>query len=372
MLIYNNMDKNKLLLSFIIFIAILITYKSVNKENFDVQLDFNNNFNIQVENVKGPKGLQGPVGPPCKNIISQLENRGYLNLGGSNKLNQINSNVQLSLNGEIKDTSKNFYKLKINDYKSGDYPLIIGESIENNHLSLKSVEKKLQLSLKGDIFLRNGKIKFTNPVYNDMLSNSTSSDNIEKNMYNTAPRGIIAAFYKNTDNSIPVGWAICNGQEIEGFKTPNLIGKFIKGGSEVGKYHDNDDTFDEINRFKDGTLKLTTENMPIHTHEIQRAGKHKHSNSNIMETPGHSHTLTASHGEAYSSGDTVSQFKLYKKSDLATGSNTFNTGDSVGHGHIGAITEEGEHEHIALSVGNGKSINISPPWYSLVYIIKYK
>ena len=224
------------------------------------------------------------------------------------------------------------------------------------------------------MLLSNGKIEFTNPVYNDMLSNSNSQNNvIERSMYNTAPRGIIAAFYKNTDNSIPVGWAICNGQIIEGFQTPNLVGKFIKGGSSVGDYSNNDNMFDETNKLKNGKLKLSIENMPSHSHSINYDGEHNHNLD--INASSHSHTVNVPSGKRLTENDNSNDFKLYKKTNLGadTASNRFSTGNNQGvHIHETTLSQSGSHTHTLSSVGEGIPLDISPPWYSLVYIIKYK
>jgi hypothetical protein len=64
-------------------------------------------------------------------------------------------------------------------------------------------------------------------------------------------------------NDIPSGYVICDGNN----GTPNLVDRFIKASaSNVGPI-DNDDT-EIINGNKSNKIKLSTDNLPKHTHSI--------------------------------------------------------------------------------------------------------
>ena len=80
------------------------------------------------------------------------------------------------------------------------------------------------------------------------------------------PKGSIIMF-GGASADIPDGWAICDGQN----GTPNLVGKFIKAGSTSGEEGGEEE------------IKLTSENMPKHTHtfvggtfQTSTDGEHTH------------------------------------------------------------------------------------------------
>ena len=66
------------------------------------------------------------------------------------------------------------------------------------------------------------------------------------------PRGVIVAFKGRYP---PRGWVMCDGRN----GTPNLINRFIKGGTSVGKTGGK------------STMKMTAAHMAKHTHKVARA-----------------------------------------------------------------------------------------------------
>ena len=147
------------------------------------------------------------------------------------------------------------------------------------------------------------------------------------------PKGSIIMF-GGASADIPDGWAICDGQN----GTPNLVGKFIKAGSTSGEEGGEEE------------IKLTSENMPKHTHtfvggtfQTSIAGEHTH---------------------------TVS----YKSGDL--GDNTTNRNNIIGD-QTTTTSSAGAHSHtIDMSSaqlsqeGQGTPLKWEPKYYSLIYIMK--
>ena len=148
------------------------------------------------------------------------------------------------------NSSANFTRLKINDTK-GTYPIIVGDNESDAYFYIKHEEDgNTKAKLRGDLFVE-GNINLTglSEVDNTML------------FYSLMPKGIIAAF-QNTGNELPQGWALCNGQTIEEFITPDLTNKFIRGAESLntsGTTNDND--FGE-NKKTNGELTLVKENLP--------------------------------------------------------------------------------------------------------------
>jgi microcystin-dependent protein len=150
------------------------------------------------------------------------------------------------------------------------------------------------------------------------------------------PKGTVLMFngadYTKLDQNI---WKLCDGQGGR----PDLLNKFIRGGSSSGSTGG-------------GTVTLTEANLPSHTHSLsglaESAGKHYHRPS---DWGGESENLN-------SGGLTRAAMKLnISNNNLKT-------------------TEDGEHTHTisgtaaANSSHTSAAFNIVPEYYTLVYIIK--
>lgn len=121
------------------------------------------------------------------------------------------------------------------------------------------------------------------------------------------PAGVILA-YHNADGTIPAGWAICDGQN----GTPDLRGRFILGASES-----------RTAGSKGGseTHTLTVDELPAHTHTVS----------------GVTITESTAGGSLFSGGE-----------------DEISPGDSS----------------ISGATGKGAAIDMMPPYYVLVYIMK--
>ena len=146
----------------------------------------------------------------------------------------------------------------------------------------------------------------------------------------TIPLGGII-MWSGATNQIPAGWALCNGQKVNGQTTPNLCDRFIIGAG--GNY----------NRGATGgseTVALAVANMPAHDHSYK----------------------DSFHAEA-----SIEHF--VQRTDFGF--------DYVGApGEIGSHSTDHDNDHIfwrrlnTASVGSGTSFKILPPYYALCYIMR--
>lgn len=363
-------NKQKILLIIVIIVlTIVILYKfGKPKERFQSSnFDLNEVYLKGIQGSSGVKGNNGPkgdAGPACNNIVNFLENRGHLSLGEFSK--EINNNFQLELKGKSLNPNINFAKLKITDYEDQIcYPIMVGENESDAKFYLKntpnstpnstSPSNKLKLFLQGDMEVE-GEIKINSKAITITHSN-------------LAPVGIIAAF---GTSDIPESWAVCNGQVMNnGFQTPDLQNKFIKGATSDSNSINttNESEFDEEFRFKNGDIILKADNIPSHDHAYTCG-----SSTNTMESgKDHTHEFTIYGGnKPFPSDvdipDTHNTFLLSESSGDIKSLKTSDANTAHKHSYdtsnVNSITIE--------PVGSSEPFNIMPPYYTLMYIIKYK
>lgn len=140
-----------------------------------------------------------------------------------------------------------------------------------------------------------------------------TSEWVRRLLKRIVPPGTVVAF---SGIEIPEGWALCDGNN----GTPDLVDKFIKGGTSNGA--------------TGGSSQITLDisNLPPHTHSCS--------------SEAHSHQVPI--GTATGTGS-------YNASESAAGSTS---------------TDSNSHSHTIGSTGGGVPINIEPPYYTLMYIMK--
>ena len=161
---------------------------------------------------------------------------------------------------------------------------------------------------------------------------------------------------------IPLGWAICDGNEYEwnGVKsqTPNLIDKFIKAVGSTSEIKENiNDSLNEA-----GELVLKEEHLPkhshphiAHTHVFEGSGSGSFSDSFTA--------LISASGTSVKEGDGDSK----NTGDDTTSSNVTVSGSvSVS---ISGTTEASTSTETTKTWEN-KAIKITPNYYSLIFIMK--
>ena len=117
-------------------------------------------------------------------------------------------------------------------------------------------------TVKGNLTANEAKI---NKVYADNIEVKGGllvSGNLEVSGaisgFGTVPVGGII-MWSGSENDVPDGWALCNGQTVEGQKTPDLRGRFVVGAG--GAYAVGNTGGVE-------TVKLTIDQIPSHSHNI--------------------------------------------------------------------------------------------------------
>ena len=356
------MNNNKLLVILVLILTtlfVLTFVKNASQSEQFTNYDFNE---LIIRGSDGPQGESGPVGPPglpgpsCKNILQYIEKRGHLTLDASNT--NVMGKTQLELNGNpnFQNSPALFTRLKIND-TNGTFPIMVGNTESDSSFYIKhDTSGKTKLKLRGDLSI-DGNINF---------SNQTKNSDASMLFYSLMPVGIIAA-YGNSGTMMPQGWAICNGQTVDGFITPDLRNKFIMGTDNLATSGDsNDDEFGpDKNKTKDGLLTLIPDNLPAHKHRISEGGNHSHEIT-VSEFGDHSHGISINgSGERGESNSVV-------LNGSQGGPSIVRTGLSGGHNHTFSIDDNGAHSHTINEVGQSLPINIMPPYMSMVYIIKYK
>lgn len=84
-------------------------------------------------------------------------------------------------------------------------------------------------------------------------------------------KGMITPF---TGSTLPPGWALCNGAVVNGFRTPDLRGRFIKGGDVDSEEEgvDKPRTISLLPYISIGPTALDIKHLPRHRHRVGTYG----------------------------------------------------------------------------------------------------
>ena len=171
---------------------------------------------------------------------------------------------------------------------------------------------------------------------------------VDKN-FNYLPRGSIIAY---NGNQAPPGWAICNGQKIGDYQTPDLTGKFIIGSKNENNFKTGD---------SGGSKKITRGNLPNFEISTNNDGSHRHKLPYAYINNNRSN-YTSTGQEMYAENNKVASF-----GPIAA------PGHSIGvNGRYskieGQMVTDSSHSHkIAFTGGN---TDYYQPYYALTYIVK--
>lgn len=214
---------------------------------------------------------------------------------------------------------------------------------------------KLCVSRDSELFddSQNGLVDRLNKtrVYYGIPTDSTlkiaSQVNISQQTQDTIPQGIIV-MWSGYNANIPTGWALCNGQTVNGVKTPDLRGKFIYASEED----------------RQGELGAPVEGSAWHTGEPSVSTYKTTLTIKNTDLPQHAHKISATSGN----------FAIASSHGL----------EEVGDGNHGAHAWDSgsmEYEKIyATQVNEGcgatsKTFTITipkPSFYTLAFIMKVK
>lgn len=147
------------------------------------------------------------------------------------------------------------------------------------------------------------------------------------------PKGLIAMWSGST-TAIPEGWALCDGNTVNGVQTPNLKGKFIVGYNSV------DSSFNRVGMSGGSkSLSLGKDHLPKHSHSFNDYFRFDDPNLDLVSKGVADGKYTVATGEGNKNGGETSNAMYYRR----------NTTDEM---------------------GSGKSFDLLPPYYVLAYIIK--
>ena len=220
-------------------------------------------------------------------------------------------------------------------------------------LSTISSLNNLQTRLTSDLAMVNQIVTSNVAIMNTNLANTVN---------NSPPSLTVVAYFGST---APAGWQLCDGlplmsmetppqpvhytinAAVKVLNTPNLLGKFILGASDVGSDPQISTGITKNKVGKSGgaeTHKLTVEEMPPHNHGIYQTAYH-------VDTMGNN----------IGGGLRVD--------DLFVKNNQRDAPSNVAWGYQGGVLQPGSSNPYAPNLDTRAHENM-PPFYTLIYIIK--
>jgi len=221
-----------------------------------------------------------------------------------------------------------------------------------------------------------GANKYTHPANHsaNMISTTTNKQFVsqtEKESW-TAGQVPLGGIIMWNGTSVPNGWALCNGQTVNGKATPDLRGRFIVGsypgksgfntgnsGGTVTNAGETSTAGSHTHTGNTGGCKLTSSDLPSHSHGMSHTHKIpakkgvKYSSTSDDSNPG---------GSGKGSRRTMDETRDYNFStEAASTSYTGYTGKSNSsiNAHKHTISADGSHTH-------------SAPYYVLAFIMRVK
>lgn len=169
------------------------------------------------------------------------------------------------------------------------------------------------------------------------------------------PRGLISMF---SGNGAPAGWALCDGNN----GTPNLTDRFVMGGSfeNVDGVSTSKFSGDKNNKSFSISSEMATINISGttqgHALTAEENGPHSHLQGETLNKSGMCHngySTDTSDRDWVNGGSSGSEPPNYRP-------RTYSDGQGKEHSHAISLTS-GNHQH---------TINLSPPYYILAFIMK--
>jgi Phage Tail Collar Domain len=197
------------------------------------------------------------------------------------------------------------------------------------------------------------------------------------------PKGSIILWYGSVA-SIPTGWALCNGQSVNGLSTPDLCGVFVMGaGVSPGK-----STIPGYSPKNpgDGGGKSSITVTPAHTHQFstdQATLTHTHQVFGNVTIAPHKHAYPGDDQLAFANGvagwaaNSRAGFGYDARSVSGGGGqlweSTSNLDGAGTSGTLNVTSAEAHpvHSHTGTTNSTGtNSVDVTNPYYSLAYIMK--
>jgi microcystin-dependent protein len=189
------------------------------------------------------------------------------------------------------------------------------------------------------------------------------------------PKGSVIMWY-GAVNTIPGGWALCDGSNVGGFLTPDLRNRFIVGAGSsysIGATGGVD------------SVTLTSNQMPSHSHTGStdtQSSNHTHNFSAATSSQGqHFHIfpgddqLDNANGTAGWAAIVEAGFPYDSKSVRRGDGRLWRTTEAGTHNHTISGTTDGmsqnhAHQFATNTVGGNESHENRPPFFAIFYIIK--
>jgi microcystin-dependent protein len=198
---------------------------------------------------------------------------------------------------------------------------------------------------------------------------------VQASLSSSLPRGSVIMWYGSIE-TIPGGWALCDGRNVSGFLTPDLRDRFIVG---AGSSYNLGATGGQ------SSVTLTSDQVPVHSHSGttgNQSANHTHAVSLSTSPSGDHHhifpgddQLAFANGRAGWAAISDADFPYDARSQVSGGAKMWRTSTAGSHSHTFNGTTDGvsqnhTHAFTTNSVGGGQPHENRPPFYALYYIIK--
>lgn len=198
----------------------------------------------------------------------------------------------------------------------------------------------------------------------DVLDSKIANTNLRIDAMSGVPMGTIVMWSNTVSNTIPTGWALCDGSYVkfsDGVyrQTPNYTNRFPRGTNSSSSVRS---TGGSDSR----SITLTTDNLPKHNHTITVGGNGTHLHK-IKDY------YFAENQAAIPSGLT-SYTALSINNKFGSGDNDTDNDRLIYYQHSHNDSADGAHTHSATCsyTGNGQAFSVStiPAYIAVFFIIK--
>lgn len=219
------------------------------------------------------------------------------------------------------------------------------------NVGIGTTDPKSKLTVLGNLAIGKDTIAPTNGLQVEgvtrMNSGLSVKDTVKANVfqgYGTIPKGGII-MWSGDPNTLPDGWALCNGQTKDGILTPNLSGRFIVGAGLAAGAGAGPTNYAMNSVGGEETHTLSEAEMPSHNH-----------GGVTNTTGGHTHTYSRPNGsEGYVAAYNNSA-EVFKWDERGNYNSSY----------------DGDHAHTIAAQGGGQAHENRPPFYVLAYIMRTK
>lgn len=201
----------------------------------------------------------------------------------------------------------------------------------------------------------------TTSVTSFQPSSLVTKQYVDNAIYNLhIPLGMIAGWFSVAAN-IPTGWALCNGQVVNGYQTPNLMDRFIVGAGYSYSAGQTGGSNTHAHGGASAAVALTAAQMPSHTHGVYDPG-HAHG----VNDPGHAHTYQTAAGIVVSISANPGVINIPGAQGATTGASGTGIGIAAAGTGIGIYGAGSDQPH---SHGISADYNI-PVYYAMIWMMK--